>query len=57
MGKDKKGCPDGFPAAAWEKLNSIEANTETMLDRLANYALKCDALKLSQIDFVMKSDT
>ena len=31
-GQKQKGLPEGFPAAAWEKLNSIEANTEAMLD-------------------------
>ena len=35
-GQKQKGLPEGFPAAAWEKLNSIEANTEAMLDRLDN---------------------
>jgi len=35
MGKTKKtGCPEGYPAAAWEKLIAIEANTQATLDRM-----------------------
>ena len=49
MGKSKKGCPEGFPAAAWEKLNSIEANTEAMLDRLDNLERRVEVVEKVQL--------
>ena len=49
MGKSKKGCPDRFPAADWEKLNSIEANTEEMLDRLDNLERRVEVVEKAQL--------
>jgi len=49
MGKSQKGCPEGFPAAAWEKLNSIEANTEAMLDRLDNLESRVEVVEKAQL--------
>jgi len=49
MGKIKKGCPEGFPVAVWEKLNSIQANTEAMLDRSDNLERRVEVVEKAQL--------
>lgn len=49
IGRSKKSCPERFPAAAWDKLNAKEANTEAMLDRLDNLEQRVDIMEKAHL--------